>query len=70
MNQKQIEFLNRIENELRNSPSEKILQGTKYKNGLDSLDAHSLTQYQWIEFVSLGDKDGLWNMADNYLQSL
>lgn len=70
MNQKQIEFLERLEKDLCNSPSEKILQGTKYKNGLDVLDAHLLSPDQWIELVSLGDRDGLWEMASDFLRSL
>ena len=71
MTQKQIDYLNKIHQEMLSSPEDKFLTGAKYKNGKQYLDAHDLSFDQWTEFCLLGNQDqDLWTAASNYLSNL
>ena len=67
MTNKQIEFLDKINEDQLNSESDKFLTGTKYKNGNATIDAHDLSQEQWMELVSMDDYPGLWHDVSMHL---
>ena len=70
MTEKQKILLNKFNQVMLSSPEEKILLGSKYKNGNASLTAHDLNPELWTELVQLGDTPDLWQQADRYLQKL
>ena len=70
MIQKQINFLDQFKRDMMCTPQEQLVVGAKYKNGNHMLTAHDLTQEQWIDFVAMNDKKGLWQEADRYLKNL
>jgi hypothetical protein len=70
MTAKQVDLLNQINSSLLNNQEDRFLTGTKYKNGNQSLDAHDLSQDQWMELVSMQDYPDLWNDASKYMNSL
>ena len=70
MNEKQITFLTEFEKEMRTSPMDAMLIKSKYVNGDEILTMFAMDFDKWIELVSLGDTDDLWQNCNKYLEKL
>ena len=67
MTKKQTDLLDRFEQDMLCSPSDRIWIGAKYKNGNDFLTVHDLSSDLWVELVQMNDRQDLWQQVDNYL---
>ena len=68
MTNKQIELLDKFQQDMLCSPLDRVVVGSKYKNGNDVLTAHDLSSDLWNDLLMINDSQDLWQQVDRYLQ--